>query len=137
MWVCSGTHIESKPRSRKATARSTGSIERSVANIVTPKRMASACLAGEAGEKFGERRLLPLAGSDHVREVGLDQQSLDGLHGVWRQRGDVVRQLERSRQDLIARAPLDGDARRDNVLGREPLAGEEDLGGSLPSHSHR
>ena len=39
MWVCSGIQIESKPRSSAATARSTTSIDSSVANMVTPKRM--------------------------------------------------------------------------------------------------
>src|SRR5947208_11522852 len=103
MWVCSGTHIESKPRSRKATARSTGSIERSVAKMVTPKRMASACLAGQAGEKFGERRLLSPAGGNHVRQLGLDHEPLDGLHGVGRHRGDALGEFDRAREHLAAR----------------------------------
>src|SRR5438477_13129403 len=116
MWVCSGTHMESNPRSRRATARSTASIERSVANIVTPKRMTSACLAGQAGEKFGEHRFLSAAGRDHVRHLGLDHEALDGLHGVRGEGGDAFGQLERAAEDLVVRASLEGDARSDHVL---------------------
>ena len=36
MWVCSGSHSESRPRSSAARASSTTSIDTSVANIVTP-----------------------------------------------------------------------------------------------------
>jgi len=36
MWVCSGSHSESSPRSSTARASSTTPIETSVTNIVTP-----------------------------------------------------------------------------------------------------
>ena len=36
MWVCSGTHRESKPRSSAARASSATAMERSVAKMVTP-----------------------------------------------------------------------------------------------------
>ncbi len=40
MWVCSGTQSESNPRASASRASSTMPIERSVGNIVIPKRMA-------------------------------------------------------------------------------------------------
>ena len=49
MWVCSGIHTESNPRSSAATATSGTGIDRSVEKIVTPKRMARSLLSGSRG----------------------------------------------------------------------------------------
>src|SRR6266850_7724129 len=73
MCVCSGTHIESKPRSVRAVASSTGPIETSVAKIVTPKRMTSASrlerafahlLADGYHRWVGQRAALPVGAVD-------------------------------------------------------------------------
>src|SRR5258707_13449739 len=50
MWVCSGNHTDSKPRSSSARANSSGAIEYAVGNMTTPWSMAPNCttLCGES-----------------------------------------------------------------------------------------
>ena len=57
MWVCSGSQTESRPRSSTAWASSTMPIDRSVANIVTPKRIA-ASLRRRSSRRYDRRAMI-------------------------------------------------------------------------------
>src|SRR5258706_9585915 len=63
MCVCSGTHTESRPRSSTALASSMMPIERSVANNVTPKRMAAIVGLRDSAPMICEGRVVIVTGA--------------------------------------------------------------------------